>query len=155
VLKGGARPASDQPYLILKAGAPIDGDPRHRHARDPSTVRQGTTLMMITLMWTNRTAVGPARRRYSTIRGGGGADWGFDSIWRRLKIVRGWRSLALRNLGSARDGLVSRGQKRTKEQCSAWSHGLTRPGACTPSGGGGAMCNVQCAMSNVQCSCPM
>jgi hypothetical protein len=125
----GARPASDQPYLILKAGAPIDGDPRRRHARDPFTVRQGTTLMMITLMRTNRTAVGPARRWYSTIRGGGrggGADWGFDSIWRRLED-RAWVAFARPAKSRVGQGWSGepRTQKRTKEQCSAWSHGLS------------------------------
>jgi hypothetical protein len=154
----GARPASDQPYLILKAGAPIDGDPRRRHARDPFTVRQGTTLMMITLMRTNRTAVGPARRRYSTIRGGGRGEERIGDLIRSggvLKIVRGWRSLALRNLGSARDGLVSRGQKR--EQKNNVPHGVmdsVDQGPARP-----VVVAAQCAMFmstvHVQCSCPM
>ena len=108
-VEGGGQPATN-PNLEKQAHRSTGGTHDVVHARDPFTVRQGTTLMT-TLMRTNRTAVGPARRRYSTIRGGG-----FDSIWRHLTIVRAWRSLALRNLGSARDGCVEPRREETRDK---------------------------------------
>lgn len=67
-VEGGGQPATN-PNLEKQAHRSTGGTHDVVHARDPFTVRQGTTLMT-TLMRTNRTAVGPARRRYSTIQGG-------------------------------------------------------------------------------------